>query len=118
MQVILDQTKILDLRGVLGQQVLPTCRIIYRCASGSHCDIPSPGRRRKGQQDTAGAMWLIGIMVALRFARTQGSYCTDIAKKNARTCINTNARAQGILRDSRLRKSIFHVPEILPGHFA
>ena len=69
MQIILDQTHTRSLRVVFVDKVLHEFRIINGRTSGSHFHIPQPGMRLKGQKDTAGAIFLLRIMVAFRFAR-------------------------------------------------
>jgi hypothetical protein len=69
MQVVLDQTNTLDLGVVRGQQMLHTCRIIHRRASSAHFHRAPPGMRLTGEQDPAGPVFLVFIMVAFRLAR-------------------------------------------------
>jgi hypothetical protein len=98
MQVILEQTQTLDVRGMLGQQVLHTFSIIHRCASGSHFHIAQPGMRRKSEQDTTRPLLLILIMLAFRFPRTHRSERAHIANAQARPFSKTNQRSQWSVR--------------------
>jgi hypothetical protein len=117
-QGILDQPNTLNLGLVFGKEVWPECRLISRGSSGSHCHIAPPCRRRKGQQDTAGSMLLLFIMVAFRLARTQREERANLANEKAEPFLTTKQRPQGLRRESLRVKYICHGPDIIPSDVA
>lgn len=92
-EVVLHQTHTLDRRVMLVQQVVPKRRIINGGASCFDVHGAQTRMRFTSQEDATCSMLFLGIMLALRFARTHGQDRADIAKKKARTRIKTHQRS-------------------------
>jgi hypothetical protein len=101
---------------VLREQVVHKLRRVRRGALLTHFHITQPGMGCEGEQDTAGAMFLLFIMGAWGFPRTHGQDGAPLANEETRPLITTDQWSQRIIRQGLLEEHVFHMPHITPRH--